>query len=67
MERADIQELANAAMRLHGKCRALKLADRYATNASAENDHHQFLRWAAVAALIAEYLELEKRFGRQQA
>lgn len=66
MERADIGELADAAMRLHGKCRALKLAYRYAANASAENDQFLFGRWAAVAALIAEHLELEARFGRQQ-
>ena len=67
MERADIKELADAAMRLHGKSRALRLADRYAANASAENDYYLFRRWASVAALIAERVALDERFGKRQA
>jgi hypothetical protein len=62
-----INELAASMIRLHGVNLAVKLADSYAADASAENDNHSFRRWASVAALIAARLELEKRFGKQEA
>lgn len=63
MNTDDISALTDAMMRHHGKTRALKLADRYASEAMMKGDARGHSKWSAVAARIAESIELEERFS----
>jgi hypothetical protein len=66
MDSIDAKDLAASMVRHYGKAYAFKLADRYATECSANSDSSGHGSWAAAAAAIGELIELERRFGRQR-
>jgi hypothetical protein len=62
MELNDTATLADSMIRLHGTTRALKLADRYAADCASEGDARGYMKWTSVAAKIADFAALDRRF-----
>ena len=63
MDTAVIKELAAPMTRMYGKRQAFEWDDRYATEATANGDSIMHQRWAAVAALLGEAIEMDERNG----
>jgi hypothetical protein len=58
-------DLASSMIRLHGKEKALSLAQQYASNPSASGDHHAHKKWAAVVVAIAAMIDVTKRYNER--
>jgi len=51
-------------IRFYGKAQAFSLARHYAGQATATGNCNGDNRWAAVAAMIGESIELDQQFGK---
>lgn len=61
MERVAIPELASAMLRFYGARAASTLADCYASEAIAHGDSLRHFRWAKVAVLLRDVVQLDDR------
>lgn len=60
---ADAHDLAYSIIRLHGKVKALPLAQQYAKDFSASGNHHAHKRWGAAAVVIAATVDATERYN----
>ncbi|HVW74585.1 MAG TPA: hypothetical protein VHC39_13175 [Rhizomicrobium sp.] len=60
---AENSALADSMIRMYGLGKALSMANRYASDCTANGDHDGHGKWAGAAARIAALIELEKKFG----
>jgi hypothetical protein len=60
MSSSEDRELADSMIRLYGKAKAFSLAERYAADCTANNDHKGHVKWASVAARVSELIELDQ-------
>ncbi|HEX4176782.1 MAG TPA: hypothetical protein VHY57_00015 [Rhizomicrobium sp.] len=66
MTAAENCALADSMIRMYGLGKAFSMADRYASDCTANGDDDGHSKWATAAARIAMLIELEEKFGDER-